>query len=94
MIPYERLLGDALWGGTRLLVREDGVEAGWRVGDPILRNVTPVHEYESNSWGPTEADQISAGHGGWRNPQPAIDKVPGTTKRNPGGGKQQANSAE
>ena len=84
MIPYERLLGDALRGGPRLFVREDGVEAGWRVVDPILGNVTPVHEYESNSWGPTEADQIIAGDGGWRNPQPAVDKVPGTTKRNPG----------
>ena len=84
MIPYERLLGDAIRGGPLLFVHEDGVEAAWGVVDPIPGNLTPVHEYESNSWGPTEADQISAGHGGWRNPQPAVDKVPGTTKRNPG----------
>jgi glucose-6-phosphate 1-dehydrogenase len=84
MTPYERLLGDAIRGDPTLFVREDGVEASWRVVDPILGNVTPVHEYEPNTWGPTEADQIIAGDGGWRNPQPAVDKVPGTTKRKPG----------
>ena len=84
MTPYERLLGDAIRGDPTLFVREDGVEASWCVVDPILGNVTPVHEYESNSWGPTEADQIIASDGGWRNPQLAADKVPGTTKRNPG----------
>jgi glucose-6-phosphate 1-dehydrogenase len=54
------------------------------VVDPILGNVIPVHEYEPNTWGPTEADQIIAGDGGWCNPQPAVDKVPRTTKRKPG----------
>jgi glucose-6-phosphate 1-dehydrogenase len=51
MIPYERLLGDAIRGGPLLFVREDGVEAAWGVVDPIPGNLTPVHEYESNSWG-------------------------------------------
>jgi len=84
MLPYQRLLGDAIRGDPVLFVREDGVEAAWGVVDPILGNVTPVHEYEPNSWGPTEADQIIACDGGWRNPEPIVDKVPGTTKRNPG----------
>jgi glucose-6-phosphate 1-dehydrogenase len=82
MTPYERLLGDAIRGDPTLFVREDGVEASWRVVDPILGNVTPVHEYEPNTWGPTEADQVIAGDGGWWNPQPTVDKVPGTTRRN------------
>lgn len=37
--------------------RGDGVnfaifshQATWRVVDPILRNVTPVHEYKPNTW--------------------------------------------
>ena len=51
MIPYERVLGDAIRGGPRLFVREDGVEAAWGVVDPFLGKVEPVHEYESNSWG-------------------------------------------
>ncbi|MGE5112477.1 MAG: glucose-6-phosphate dehydrogenase [Acidobacteriaceae bacterium] len=70
MTPYERLLGDAIQGDPALFVREDGVEAAWCVVDPILGNTTPIHEYESNTWGPAEADQFIAGDGGWRNPQP------------------------
>lgn len=70
MMPYERLLGDAIRGDATLFVREDGVEAAWSVVDPILGKATPVHEYESNTWGPAEADQIIAGEGAWHNPKP------------------------
>ena len=35
MPPYERLLGDAMRGEETLFVREDTVEAVWRVVDPI-----------------------------------------------------------
>lgn len=70
MTPYERLLGDAIRGDPTLFVREDGVEAAWGVVDSILGNGTPVHEYEPNTWGPAEADQIIAGDGGWHNPEP------------------------
>ena len=67
-----------------LFVRQDSVEAAWSVVDPILGNAMPVHEYESNSWGPAEADQIVAGDGGWHNPQPIVEKAPGTKqKENP-----------
>jgi glucose-6-phosphate 1-dehydrogenase len=66
--PYERLLGDAVRGDAMLFVREDAVEAAWRVVDPVLGNKTPVHEYEPNTWGPAEADQIIAADGGWHNP--------------------------
>jgi glucose-6-phosphate 1-dehydrogenase len=69
--PYERLLSDALRGDPSLFGREDGVEAAWRVVDPILGNATPVHEYEPNTWGPPEADRIFAGAGGWHNPAPS-----------------------
>jgi glucose-6-phosphate 1-dehydrogenase len=51
-----------------LFVREDAVEAAWRVVDPVLGNRTPVHEYEPNTWGPAEADQIIVADGGWHNP--------------------------
>ena len=70
MTPYERLLGDALRGDAALFAREDGVEAAWRVVDPILGNAAPIHEYEPDTWGPPEADQIIAGDGGWHNPMP------------------------
>ena len=75
MTPYERLLGDALRGDPMLFVGEDGVEAAWRVVDPILGNATPVHEYEQNSWGPAEADHIIGGDGGWHNPKPIANKA-------------------
>jgi glucose-6-phosphate 1-dehydrogenase len=44
------------------------VEAAWAVVDPMLDNVTPVHVYELNTWGPPEADQLIARYGGWLNP--------------------------
>ena len=71
MSPYVRLLTDALRGDPALFGREDGIEAAWRVVDPILGNVTPVLQYEPNTWGPPEADRILAGQGGWHNPMPA-----------------------
>jgi glucose-6-phosphate 1-dehydrogenase len=68
MMPYERLLGDAIRGDPSLFAREDSVEEAWRVLDPILDAATPVFEYEPNTWGPTEADRIIAGRGVWHNP--------------------------
>jgi glucose-6-phosphate 1-dehydrogenase len=68
MSPYERLLSDAMRGDASLFAREDGVEAAWRIVDPILRDATPVHEYEPNTWGPAEADRLITGDGGWHNP--------------------------
>jgi glucose-6-phosphate 1-dehydrogenase len=71
MMPYERLLGDAIRGDSVLFVREDAVEAAWRVVDPILGDTTPVHQYEPNTWGPAEADRIIVADTGWHNPGPA-----------------------
>jgi len=68
MSPYERLLGDALRGDATLFARQDSVEGAWKVVDPILGNLTPVHEYEQGSWGPVEADRIIARDGGWHVP--------------------------
>jgi len=69
MSPYERLLGDALRGDPTLFAREDQIEAQWRIVDAVLGDVTPVHEYEPNTWGPTEAASIMEDPGGWLNPQ-------------------------
>jgi glucose-6-phosphate 1-dehydrogenase len=68
MKPYERLLGDALRGDRTLFGSEAGVEASWRVVDPILNSDEPVYEYDGASWGPVEADRMSAGSGGWVEP--------------------------
>jgi glucose-6-phosphate 1-dehydrogenase len=65
---YERLLGDAMAGDAMLFAREDGVEAAWRVVQPILDDPTPVHEYAPGTWGPSEADALTAEVGGWHTP--------------------------
>jgi glucose-6-phosphate 1-dehydrogenase len=70
MAPYERLLGDALRGDPTLFAREDQIEAQWRIVDPVLGDVTAVHEYEQNTWGPAEAGSLIDDPGGWLNPQP------------------------
>ncbi|MFI5246486.1 MAG: glucose-6-phosphate dehydrogenase, partial [Gemmatimonadales bacterium] len=68
MDAYERLLGDAIDGDQMLFAREDCVEAAWSVVEPVLGNVTPVHSYEHQSWGPAEAAALAEDVGGWRNP--------------------------
>jgi len=81
LLPYERLLSDAIRGDATLFAREDSVEAAWQIVDPILKDPAPVHEYEPNSWGPAEADRIIAGDGGWHNPtsmEPLDDAVRAT----------------
>jgi len=69
MAPYERLLGDALRGDPILFAREDQIEAQWRIVDPILGDVTPVHEYEPNTWGPVEAASLMDDPAGWLDPR-------------------------
>jgi glucose-6-phosphate 1-dehydrogenase len=66
--PYERLLTDAAHGDQTLFTRQDGVEAAWKVIDPILGNATPVHIYEPGTWGPAEADALIGEYGPWHNP--------------------------
>ena len=70
---YERLLLDALKGDASLFARNDGIEAAWRLIDPILSGwlsapqAPPLHTYPLNNWGPGAADALLAkgGHA-WR----------------------------
>jgi glucose-6-phosphate 1-dehydrogenase len=68
--PYERLLGDAIRGDASLFTRDDGVEAAWRVVDPILHAAAPVEIYEPGTWGPATARAVVAGGEGWHDPKP------------------------
>ena len=70
MESYERLLGDAMKGDATLFARGDGVEAAWRVVQPILDTPMALYEYELNTWGPREADHLIEGD--WHNPQVSV----------------------
>lgn len=69
---YERLLLDAIRGDASLFTRSDGIEAAWRLMDPILRGweeegAPPMARYAPGSWGPAEADELLARNGrSWR----------------------------
>src|SRR5256712_5290289 len=68
MDAYERVLGDAMHGDATLFAREDYVEEAWRIVDPVLKDGTPVFEYEPGTWGPKEVDSRILPPGGWQNP--------------------------
>jgi glucose-6-phosphate 1-dehydrogenase len=69
VLPYERLLGDALRGDAALFGREDAIEAQWRIVEPVLGAKEPPFVYEPGTWGPREADRLVAGvPGGWHKP--------------------------
>ena len=70
MEPYERLLGDALRGDHSLFGSEAGVEAAWRIVDPILKRDETLYEYDGGSWGPAEGRPDRGEH--WRLDRPGI----------------------
>lgn len=67
---YARLLHAALRGDQSLFARQDGVEAAWRVVQPVLDTATSLHPYPAGSWGPEQADLLVEGDGGWHEPAP------------------------
>jgi glucose-6-phosphate 1-dehydrogenase len=72
LMPYERLLTDAMRGDPLLFVRQDAVEAAWAIVNAILGpDTTPLYFYPRGSWGPPEADRLVADIGGWHNPEPS-----------------------
>lgn len=68
MSPYERLLGEAMKGDQTLFTRQDAVDAAWRIVDPVLGDVTPIHYYAPGTWGPAEAEKLTKVIGGWDAP--------------------------
>ncbi|MCB9435389.1 MAG: glucose-6-phosphate dehydrogenase [Anaerolineales bacterium] len=69
---YERLIYDTLNGDASLFTRSDGIEAAWRIIDPIIRNwegdkAPPMLSYPVGSWGPEAANHLLEGDGyHWR----------------------------
>lgn len=68
MGAYERLLTDALRGDSTLFAREDSVEQAWRIVDPVIKQNTPLYEYDPGTWGPVAMEQKLVPTGGWHDP--------------------------
>jgi len=67
--PYERLLGGAIEGTSNLFVRQDTVEACWRIVAGVLTEHAPALPYEPGTWGPhTAAAFVEPGR--WLDPRP------------------------
>ena len=66
MEAYERVLGDAMTGDSSHFAREDYVEEAWRIVAPVLKNPSPIEEYDRGTWGPQ--DESVSPSGGWHNP--------------------------
>ena len=68
MRPYDRLIGAALSGERWLFAAEDTVEAAFRVIDPVVGDVVPVHPYARGSWGPAQAAALLPAGETWHDP--------------------------
>lgn len=66
--PYEVLLDAAMRGDSTNFARQDSVEETWRVMQPLLDAPPAVEPYEPGSWGPPQAEKLTAGHGSWHAP--------------------------
>ena len=68
MEAYERVLTDAMAGDRMLFAREDYVEEAWRIVDPAIKAATPVYDYQTGTWGPSQVAQMVSPLGGWHDP--------------------------
>jgi len=41
------------------------VEFAWAIVDPAIQTPGPLHEYDPGTWGPPEAERLTAAVGGW-----------------------------
>ena len=70
---YERLLLDVLRGNSTLFMRNDELDAAWRLVTPVLEGWSSStklpEEYVAGTWGPAGADHMLARSGHrWRTP--------------------------
>ena len=68
MLPYERLIGDAMAGRRELFTREDAAELAWRIVEPVLGLEDMPGVYAHGTWGPADEMQGFAPPGGWVDP--------------------------
>ena len=68
MLPYERLIEDAMHGESNLFARQDSVEAQWDIIENILDNSTTCDFYEPGTWGPEACNDAISPPDGWQEP--------------------------
>ncbi|MCM5555386.1 glucose-6-phosphate dehydrogenase [Pleomorphomonas sp. NRK KF1] len=69
VLPYERLIGDAMNGRRQLFTREDMAELAWQIVEPVLEASTAPSLYKPGTWGPREAMAGFEPVGGWVDPK-------------------------
>jgi glucose-6-phosphate 1-dehydrogenase len=72
VLPYERLIGNAIRGDSSLFTTDDVVEAAWGVVEPVLSDTSLVHVYEPGTWGPAAAARIVGTGKTWHDPRPEV----------------------
>jgi len=55
---YETLLLDIIEGDQTLFIRDDEIEAMWKITEPLLSNPIPLYKYQEGSFGPEEAHKL------------------------------------
>lgn len=65
---YQRLLEDAMVGDARRFGRADALEEQWRIFTDAIAHPHPVSLYHRGTWGPSAAETLAAGVGGWHEP--------------------------
>jgi glucose-6-phosphate 1-dehydrogenase len=45
------------------------VEAAWAIVDPVIHGPSPMFAYDPGTWGPKEAEALTAEVGGWNTPK-------------------------
>ncbi|MCA9552814.1 MAG: glucose-6-phosphate dehydrogenase [Myxococcales bacterium] len=69
MMPYERLIGDAMEGDPTLFTDKVATEVAWRIVDPVLAQPTELFFYDKYSWGPSEVESRIRPPQGWNDPK-------------------------
>jgi glucose-6-phosphate 1-dehydrogenase len=70
---YERLLLDVLRGDSTLFMRNDELDAAWRLVTPVLdgwgTSTAAPEPYAAGTWGPAAAERLLGTEGRrWRTP--------------------------
>jgi glucose-6-phosphate 1-dehydrogenase len=65
---YQRLLEDAMNGDARRFGRADALDEQWRIFERALASPHSVGLYHRGTWGPSAAETLAAGVGGWHEP--------------------------